>query len=52
MDTFNLHNMINNPAESTRLQREMTPLSMQYFQDVWKKLHHKHTYHTSIITGL
>jgi len=51
MNTFNSH-MINNPAESTRLQREMTPLLMHYFQDVWKKLHHKHTYHISDTTGL
>lgn len=34
MDTFNLHNMINNSAES---KREMKPVLMQYFQEIWKK---------------
>jgi len=52
MDTINLHFMINNPAESTRLQIEITPLPMQYLQDIWKKLHNKHIHHISVITDL
>jgi len=38
------------PAEPTRLYTTRDDTTID-FQDVWEKLHHKHTRHISVITG-